>query len=96
MEIVLNIYNLLSRWPVAGPPAPCRTFGAAANKLSGARRLRHWGGGPQAIYLFPRELVYYGEVEVATTAGAATAAELPALRRRHCEAAAVIHRQAVG
>ena len=39
---------------VAGPPAPCRTCGAAASKLSGARRLQHWGGGPQAIYLFPR------------------------------------------
>ena len=65
-------------------------------QLPGARRLRHWGGGPQVIYLFPRELVYYGEVEVATTAGAVTAVELLALRRRHCEAAAVIHRQAVG
>jgi hypothetical protein len=35
-------------------------------------------------------------LEVATTAAAATAAELPALRRCHCEAAAVIHRRAVG
>ena len=35
-------------------------------------------------------------LEVATTAVAATAAELPALRRCHCEAAAVIHRRAVG
>ena len=35
-------------------------------------------------------------LEVATTAAAATAAQLPALRRCHCEAAAVIHRRAVG
>ena len=201
-----------TRWPVAEPPAPCRTFGAAANKLSGARRLRYWGGGPRTVYLSPRRCPHLrrrgwrrqqrrwgkrrrsylrcsaatGEsdghpanlsagrpagrlwplgrmclppsatmagveapatslqlgggaacalqdirhrrqqtarspppatlgwrapgdpplpsagsstsarLEVATTAVAATAAELPALRRRHCEAVAVIHRQAVG
>jgi hypothetical protein len=45
---------LSSRGPVAEPPAPCRTFGAAANKLSGARRLRYWGGGPRTVYLFPQ------------------------------------------
>ena len=39
---------------VAEPPALCRTFGTAASRLPGARRLRHWGGGPQAIHLFPR------------------------------------------
>ena len=38
---------------VAEPPAPCRTCGTAASNLPGARRLRHWGGGPQAIRLFP-------------------------------------------
>ena len=39
---------------VAGPPALCRTFGTAASRRPGARRLRHWGGGPQAIHLLPR------------------------------------------
>ena len=48
-------YDILSsRWLVAEPPAPCRTFGAAANKLPGARRLQHWGGGPKTVYPFPR------------------------------------------
>ena len=55
MLIVLHIYGVLSSWgPVAEPPALCRTFGAAASELSGARRLRHWGGGPRTVYLFPR------------------------------------------
>ena len=49
------MYGILSSWgPVAEPPALCRTFGAAASELSGARRLRHWGGGPRTVYLFPR------------------------------------------
>ena len=39
---------------VAEPPALCRTFGTAASRRPGARRLRHWGGGPQAIHLLPR------------------------------------------
>ena len=39
---------------VAGPPALCRTFGTAASRRPGARRLRYGGGGPQAIHLLPR------------------------------------------
>ena len=70
----------------APPPADGQEPAAFDTGVAGPRRSTFSLGG----------LVYFGEAEVATTAVAATAAELPALQRRHCEAAAVIHRQAVG
>ena len=63
----------------APPPADGQEPAAYDTGVAGPRRSTFSLGG----------LVYFGEAEVATTAVAATAAELPALRRRHCEAAAV-------
>ena len=86
----------LTRWQ-SRLAALCKTCGTAAGNCQEPAAYDTGVAGPRrSTGLFPRALVYYSEVEVATTAGAATAAELPALRRRHCEAAAVIHRQAVG
>jgi len=63
----------------APPPADGQEPAAFDTGVAGPRRSTFSLGG----------LVYVGEAEVATTAVAATAAEPPALRRRHCEAAAV-------